>query len=119
MTKEETIKKFIETLHISRQEAIQLWEDDNSNEALPEVKAIEEKAKLLRRYEKSDKPRKSGTKERKIDPDKLFLITKLYTPIFEIDNAATRKNEAEINFNYNNCLYTIKLIKHRENAEKT
>lgn len=117
MTKAEEIKNYMVKLGISKEEALKLWEDDHSDIVLEEVKTIEEKAKQIRRYEKSDKPRKNTPKERKIDPDKLFLIEKLAAVASEISSTATRKNEAEINFIYNDANYTIKLIKHRAEKE--
>ena len=62
MTKEEEIKRYMEKLEISREEAEQLWEDDHEDTVLPEVAEMEKKAKKLRRYEKSDAPRKTSTK---------------------------------------------------------
>lgn len=75
---------------------------------------MELKEKENRRYEKSDTPRKKVVRERKVDPDKLFLIGGLDDCLCDMaDNVEERKNESEIHFTYNDCKYTLKLIKHR------
>ena len=63
--KEKAIENYMKTLSLTREEAEQLWEDDNSDEMLPEVAELTEKAKknLKRQYEiNPDKKRKATTK---------------------------------------------------------
>lgn len=114
MTKEQEIQNYMTKLEISREEAEELWNDDHSEEVLPEVAEMEKKAKALRRYEKSDKERKKTVKERKIDEDKKFFIDGLaeWLKSTSVQNISV-KNEAEISFNDNEISYTLKLIKHR------
>ena len=45
MDREKQIQKYMEKLQITRAEAEQLFDDDNSNEVLPEVAEMEKKAK--------------------------------------------------------------------------
>ena len=49
--KEKAIRNYMDKLGLTQDEALQLWEDDHSNEDLPEVKALTEKAKHIKRYE--------------------------------------------------------------------
>ena len=114
MTKAEEIKMYMEKLDISKEEATQLWEDDHSDEVLPEVAEMEKKAKQIKRYEKSDSKRKASTKERKIDTEKKSFLEGFR--IFVEGKGGTitaKKNEAEFSFTYGGNAYTVKLIKHR------
>ena len=65
--KEKSILNYMQTLSLTREEAEQLWNDDNSDELLPEQQELEEKAKknLKRQYEiNPNKVRKKVEKER-------------------------------------------------------
>ena len=71
---EKEIEKFKTKYSLSEQEAIQLWLEDNDyaeNEVVAELSA---KAKRIRHYEQSDKPRKPSTRERKVDTIKAHLL---------------------------------------------
>lgn len=112
--KEKEIQKYMSALGISREEAEQLWQDDHDDVVTPEMKEMERKAKQIKRYEKSDAPRKKTTKERKVDTDKKELLsllieglTKKYPRMVQV------KNEAEFSFTFNENSYSVKLIKHR------
>ncbi len=113
--KEAKIQQYMKALDVSREEAIQLIEDDENDIIGEEGEQLQEKAKEVRRYEKSDKPRKKVVKERKVDEEKKHLIEILAEAITH--SAPTEnisiKNEAEISFNYGKNSYTIKLVKHR------
>lgn len=113
--KEAKIQQYMKALDVSREEAIQLIEDDENDIIGEEGEQLQEKAKEVRRYEKSDKPRKKAVKERKIDEEKKHLIEILAEAITH--SAPTEnisiKNEAEISFSYGENSYTIKLVKHR------
>ncbi len=66
------------------------------------------------RYEKSDKPRKATTKERKVDENKKLLLNCCRVLLegmkAEIVNV---KTETEISFLYEGESFTFKLVKHR------
>ena len=114
MTKAEEIKIYMEKLDISKEEATQLWEDDHSDEVLPEVAEMEKKAKQIKRYEKSDSKRKTSTKERKIDTEKKSFLEGFRIFVEGKGGTVTaKKNEAEFSFTYGGNDYTVKLIKHR------
>lgn len=114
MTKAEEIKMYMEKLDISKEEATQLWEDDHSDEVLPEVAEMEKKAKQIKRYEKSDSKRKASTKERKIDTEKKSFLEGFRVFVEGKGGKLTaKKNEAEFSFTYGGNAYTVKLIKHR------
>ena len=68
---------------------------------------------LCRRYEKSDKPRKTTTREKKIDENKKRLLEKLYLTLEQMGIVGEQQTSA-INFDYNGDNYSLKLVKHRK-----
>lgn len=86
-----------------------------SREDAEEVAKMELKAKGLKRYEQSDKPRKKVEKERKVDQEKKEIIDELVACINKnIGKVLEVKTETEIKMTYNDTEYTVKLIKHRK-----
>ena len=114
-SKEKDILNYMKKLDISREEAEQLWQDDHDDVVTPEMAEMEKKAKQIKRYEKSDTPRKKATKERKVDTEKKHLLDcyRVLTEGLEGTEITGVKNEAEFSFTYNGNSYTLKLIKHR------
>jgi len=114
MTKENEILQNMKLLGISREEAEQLWKDDHSDEVLPEVAEMEKKAQKIKRYEKSDKPRKSSSRERKVDLNKKFLINSIRVLLEDLKaEVAPLTNETDLHFIYGGASYSVKLTKHR------
>lgn len=113
--KEKEILNNMKLLQISREEAEQLWEDDHSDEILPEVAEMEEKAKQLKRhYETGEKKeRKKSTRERKVDEDKKIILAEVAEVVAKLGTIQNIKTETEISFLYKDSEYTIKLTKHR------
>ena len=72
-----------------------------------------EKAKEVKRYEKSTKERKKVVKERKVDEEKARILEHLMEAIAVETKIDSVKNEAEFSFTYHNNAYTVKLVKHR------
>lgn len=107
------IEKNMKALEISRDEAIEMWLDDNDYIKNEEAEKLTEKAKVIKRYETSDKPRKKVKKERKVDEEKKYLINILVKTLEDEVCNISVKNEAEISFVCNENSYTIKLVKHR------
>ena len=116
--KEKSILNYMQTLSLTREEAEQLWNDDNSDELLPEQQELEEKAKknLKRQYEiNPDKVRKKVEKERKINLTKKMLLEN-FAETLECLNITdyTTFTETEIDFKYNDKTYTLKLTEHKK-----
>lgn len=107
------IEKYVKKLDISKEEAIEMWLDDNDYTENEVVEQLTEKAKSVRRYEKSDKARKPSTKERKVDAEKGYLLSILMEAIKNEDCIDSVKNEAEFSFRHGENSYTVKLVKHR------
>lgn len=85
-----------------------------SREEAEEVAEMEVKAKSLKRYEQSDKPRAKTQKERKIDYEKQFLLNLVEKGLGATVNQVQRKTETELSFRYGGNSYTLKLTKHRK-----
>ena len=98
MTKEQEIQKHMQVLGLTREQAEQLWEDDNSDFVSEEMAEMERKAKANRRYEQSDKPRAKAKRELKIDEDKVKIINNSNFEKYNYKNIAKLiRNEKLIN----------------------
>lgn len=70
---------------------------------------------LCRRYEKSDKPKTTVVKERKVDANKKAILDKIYICLEEAGIAIDSiQNETAISFHYKKDSYSLKLVKHRK-----
>lgn len=84
-----------------------------------EMAEMEIKANGNRRYEKSDKPRKKSTRERKVDETKKEILSAIKILVEGMGaDIINVKTETEITFNFNDEEYSVKLIKHRKRKEK-
>lgn len=111
---DEEIEKNMKVLDISKDEAIEMWLDDNDYTANEVVEELTKKAKEVKRYEKADKPRKERKVERKVDEEKKKLLNLCRIPIEGAGGIVTNvKNEAEFSFTFGDNCYTVKLVKHR------
>lgn len=113
--KEKEILNYMETLDLTREEAEQLWADDNSDEMTPEQAELTAKAKELGRHMgESMKERKPREKVRKVDEEKKIILAEFAESLNGINAEITEvKTETEITFKYGGNVYTVKLTKHR------
>lgn len=110
LTREQEIQKHIELLGLTREQAEQLWEDDNANYVNEEMAEMERKAKTNRRYEQSDKPRAKAKIEVKLDDEKVKILEVLFKALAENGfEPQTANPQREITFGE----YSVTLIKHR------
>ena len=116
MNKEKQILQFMEKLKISREEAEQLFLDDQEDFIGQDGEEMTSKAKDLKRYEQADKPRKKMEKTRKVDTDKKYLLEEVSKCLADVDELEiiSMKNEVELSFKFKMEDYTIKLTKHRK-----
>jgi hypothetical protein len=112
--KEKTIQNYMKNLGISREEAEQLWEDDQEDYIGEEGEQMTQKAKEIKRYEKGEKPKGKVKKERQIDENKKLILDNLHNVLETFVKITNRKTETEISFVYNDEKYTLKLTKHRK-----
>lgn len=79
-----------------------------------EMAEMEIKAGGLKRYEKSDKPRKQSTRERKVDPTKKKILADCRVLLEGLGaDVIGVKTETEITFIFEGEEYSLKLVKHR------
>lgn len=116
---EAEIQKQMKANRCSREEAISIIEYDNAiDSGDKELGAFTaEQKKMMRgllKAERDPNAKKTTTRERKIDDDKLTIFTFIQQSLIDpnITNL-TCKNEAEISFSYKGSEYTVKLTKHR------
>lgn len=111
------IRKNQRELDLSEEDAVRMFFEDweyipaGSKVKIERVKDIQTK----KEYAKSDKPRKTSTKERKVDETKKRFLDgfRIYLEGCgcEIVNL---KTETELTFNFEDEQYTVKLTKHRK-----
>lgn len=116
--KEKTIQNYMKKLDLSREEAEQMWQDeqeDNLPELTAEQKAVE-KEMLRADRKKEETPRK---RERKPDADKRLLIAALVDCLLEaepdeMEDVTITNPEREIEFCYCGNRYRLTLSKPRK-----
>ena len=113
MNREEQILHYMKSLQIDREEAEQLWEDDQADYIGEAGEEMTKKAKEVRRYEQADKPKERKSKERKIDQEKAYILGELHKTLQPLVEITSIKTETEISFVHNGENYTLKLTKHR------
>ena len=115
MDKEKQILSYMKSLKISREEAEQLWEDDQADYIGEEGEEMTKKAKEIKRYEKSNETKERKPKERKVDTEKLDLLNSIEKGLKEYHGiSATYENEVKLHFEYNSNKYSVTLTKHRK-----
>lgn len=89
-----------------------------TREEAEEMAEMEIKANGIKRYEKSDKPRKAVKKERKVDATKkrLLMDCKILLEGLGAEILGV-KTETEVIFTFEGEEYSLKLIKHRPKKE--
>ena len=85
-----------------------------TREEAEEMAEMEIKANGIKHYEKSDKPRKTVKKERKVDATKkrLLMDCKILLEGLGAEILGV-KTETEVTFTFEDEEYSLKLIKHR------
>ena len=122
MNKEKEIVHLMKSLDISREEAEQLWEDDNNDYENDEMKEMAEKAKkngLLKVGARQAGPAtEKKPRERKPNEDKRFLIDCLFDSLKDFDNCEIVNPERQIDFLLNGVHYSVTLTAHRAPKKK-
>lgn len=80
-----------------------------TREEAEEMAEMEIKAKGLKHYEQSTKPRKKTTRERKIDTEKLKILTLVKNALLNSGYDVEIEKEVALHFGE----YTLKLTRHR------
>lgn len=105
----------MEVLGLTREQAEQLWEEDNADYVSEEMAEMERKAKANRRYEQSDKPRAKAKREVKVDEEKVKIIDFLMRVFADSDvsQLEIKNPQREIALQLNGADYSLTLTKHR------
>ena len=125
MDKEKQIQKYMVSLGISREDAEQLWEDDQADFIGEEGEEMTQKAKQIRRYEQSAEPRKKTEKQVKLDEEKVKILEWILDRLvdrhrlieedeWDFENVVLANPQKEITFTVGGNEYSISLIKHRK-----
>lgn len=89
-----------------------------TREEAEEMAEMEIKAKGIKHYEKSDKPKKIIKKERKVDATKKQLLIDCKILLEDLGAEILGvKTETEVTFTFEGEEYSLKLIKHRPKKE--
>ena len=117
---EKDIQKMMNKLEISREEAIEMLQEDEQIDKMTVKEAYSDLTAEQRKAVKSatitgSKKRTKVKRERKVDSRKKFFIDKIYNCLNGclLDDKPEKVNETEIHFTYIGEKYTVKLIKHR------
>lgn len=95
--KEKIILNHMRALGISREEAEQLFEDDEKDWIGADGEKMTQDAKSIRRYEQADKTkRKRSAPVRKENPEKRNILTELHKTLVGIADCATVTNPERI-----------------------
>ena len=115
MDKEKAIQNYMKSLGISREDAEQLWEDDQADYIGEDGEQMTKKAKEIRRYEQSTEKKERKPREKKLDEDKVKIINFLQRVMIDSDalNIEIKNEQREITFIFNNAEYSLTLTKHR------
>ena len=108
--KEKSIQNYMKCLSISREEAEQLWKDDN-NDFIGDGEEYETKAKTLpKKYETTGKTKDKKKRTPKVDAEKVRIVSILNQALIDNGFSTTVSNvQRAIDFGD----YTLTLIKHR------
>lgn len=123
MAKEKQILNYMEKLGLSREEAEQLYKDEEENN-LPELTTEQKKVEKEMRQADRKKETAPRKRERKPDNDKRFLIDNFVWSLttdeetngdnVNAENVIITKPEREIEFDYNGNHYRLVLMKPRK-----
>lgn len=86
-----------------------------TREEAEEMAEMEIKAKGIKRYEQSEKPKTKKPREKKIDSDKVAIIKTLFECMQDGDyeNITIKNAQKEITFSLHGYEYSLNLVKHR------
>ena len=108
--KEKSIQNYMKCLSISREEAEQLWKDDN-DDFIGEGEELQARANALpKKYETTEKAKNKRKRTPKIDAEKTRIVSILNQALIDNGFSTTVSNiQRAIDFGD----YTLTLIKHR------
>ena len=117
---EKLIQQYMEKLGISREDAIQLIEDDKADYIGEEGEQMTQQAKALRRYEKAEETKPRKKREVKLDEEKVAIIKLVFDLLDNtfhlptLNNVVIANPQKEITFKVGQNEYSLTLTRHRK-----
>lgn len=122
---EKLIQQYMEKLGISREDAIQLIEDDKADYIGEEGEQMTQQAKALRRYEKAEEQKPRKPREKKIDPEKVEILDYIMGALvgrhvlieeneWDFSVVTMANPQKEITFAVGENEYSLTLTRHRK-----
>jgi len=111
---ESEIKKMMKNLDLSREEAIQLLQDDEDDVS---VELTTEQEKVVKKMTQGDRKKETTPRkrERKVDTMKQRLLSAFQGTMENLGGQTLNvKSETELEFFFEGATYNLKLVKHRE-----
>ena len=124
MDKEKMIADYMKKLGISREDAIQLIEDDENDFIGDEGEQMTQKAKAYQHRESGEKSKRKSNKPPKIDELKVKIIEYIADAMenrhrlieeneWNFSEVFVKNPQKEITFTIDDCEYSLSLTKHR------
>lgn len=121
---EKLIQQYMEKLGISREDAIQLIEDDKADYIGEKGERMTQQAKALRRYEKAEEQKPRKKREIKLDEEKVQILawiegamvsrhTLIDEEDWDFEKVVISNPQKEITFKVGQNEYSLTLTKHR------
>ena len=117
------VDKLMSTLHISKNEAIDLWLSDHDYIKDETIEQLTREAKANKITGSIHEARQNVTNTRRPHEKKQDLLKKRIIDIIfnalsdersELDSIFVRNDEKYIDFEVENCYFTVNLVKHRQ-----
>lgn len=114
--KEEDIRKAMKNLDLTREEAIQMLQDDADDVT---VELTPEQKKVVKEMTRSDREKEKAPRkrERKVNPNKRTLINALVDSLNVLSTVEVLNPERELELTYCGEKYKVTLTKTREKKE--
>ena len=114
---ESEIQKMMKNLDLTREEAIQLLQDDEDDVS---VDLTPDQEKVVKKMTQSDRKKESAPRkrERKVDETKKQLLDAFRQSIENLGGQTMSvKSETELEFYFDGATFNLKLVKHREKKD--
>lgn len=114
---EKEIQKMMKNLDLTREEAIQLLQDDEDDVS---VELTPEQEKVVKKMIQGDRKKETAPRkrERKVDETKKQLLDAFRESIETLGGQTMSvKSETELEFWFDGATFNLKLVKHREKKD--
>lgn len=115
INKEAEIKNYMKSLDISREEAEQLWLDDQDEKGGSTEEQIKLSAKAkkdFKNYTTTEKVHQKKKRERKVDEEKLAILKQIQAVL-----GGEIEKEVSLHFTVGEVEFSLNLVKHRKGGK--